>query len=229
MLGIMSKTAALGILMGTPTYWWNLRDIPALYPSVDLFPAPFLASIAVIIDEELFRDKDVTDDRNDRIFLATFSFLLSLSLLVSGSLMVLASIFKLANLGSYLPFPVLCGFFTAAGVLTWTLAFKVDTGGLSVSQVFLSGDTELIITSLVHHAPSVFAAAIMKFMGPKHPIFVIMAVIGTIALFYIAMFTFDISMDEMIEQKWFWSASDLHYNPERVSMALSFSKRLNNI
>lgn len=219
MLGLVSKMAALGIMMGAPIYWWNLRDVPALYPTVDLFAAPFLAKIAVIIDEELFQDPAVSDAENDQVFLGTFSFLASLSLFLSGSMMVSASVFKLANLGAFLPFPVLCGFFTAAGCLTWTLAFKVDTNGLTVSQVFLSGDSDLILMSLAHHAPSVVVAAIMKYMGPKHPVYVVMSVLSTIALFYITMFIFGISMDEMIERNWFWSTSDLHYKPleEQVS------------
>jgi hypothetical protein len=219
LLGLVSRMSALGIMMGAPIYWLTLPDIPALYPTVDLFAAPFLAKIACVIDEVLFQDSSVSDDENDQTFLATFSFLASVSLLLSGSLTVLASVFEVVNLGAFLPFPVLCGFFTAAGCLTWTLAFKVDTNGLTVSQVFLSGDTNLMLMSLAHHAPSVAVAAIMKYMGPKHPLYVVMSVLCTIASFYVVMLIFGMSMDDMIEQKWFWSTNELHYRPsgEEVS------------
>jgi hypothetical protein len=224
LLGLVSRMSALGIMMGAPIYWLTLPDIPALYPTVDLFAAPFLAKIACVIDEVLYRDSSVSDDENDQTFLATFSFLASVSLLLSGSLTVLASVFEVVNLGAFLPFPVLCGFFTAAGCLTWTLAFKVDTNGLTVSQVFLSGDASLMLMSLAHHAPSVAVAAIMKYMGPKHPLYVVMSILCTIASFYVVMFIFGISMDDMIEQKWFWSTNELHYRPsgEEVSACVKY-------
>jgi hypothetical protein len=213
MLGLVTKIATLGTILGGPVYWFNLRDVPALYPVVDLFAAPFLANIATIIDESLYHDPNVSDLDSDEIFLTTFSFLSGLSLFISGCFMILASVFKLANLGSFLPFPVLCGFFTAAACMTWTLAFKVDTNGLTVSHVILSGDTRLIVKSLVHHIPSVLVGATMKYLGPKHPLFVLMSVMITIGLFYTTMFVFNISFHEMIEMHWFWSENDLHYEP----------------
>lgn len=225
MLGLFTKMASLGIMFASPVYWLNLRDVPALYPTVDLFCAPFLANIAIIIDEVLYQDSAVSKSDNDQIFLATFTFLASTSLFISGTLLVLASVFKLANLGAFLPFPVLCGFFAAVGVLTWTLAFKVDTNGLTVSAVFLSGDPNLILNSLAHHAPSVAIAAIMKYLGPKNPLYVVMLVFSTIGLFYFIMFAFGISRDEMIERHWFWSTSDLHYEPmEKPVSGQSFSR-----
>jgi hypothetical protein len=220
-LGLVTKLAALGTILGAPLYWWRLPDVPALYPVVDLFAAPFLANLASIVDEALYRDPNVSDVDNDEIFLTTFSFLASLSLLLSGCLTILAGVFKLANLGSYLPFPVLCGFFTAAACLTWTLAFKVDTNGLTVQHVLYSGDRALMLSSLWHHIPSVLVAATMKYLGPKHPLFVLTSVLITIGLFYCTMFLFNISFDEMMEQHWFWSDSDLHYVPpegEHVSI-----------
>lgn len=211
LIGIVSRMSALGIMFGAPIYWLQLPDAPALYPTVDLFAAPFLAKIAVLVDEELFRDPTVSDSNNDRVFMATFAFLASLSLALSGSLSMLASIFKVVNLGAFLPFPVLCGFFTAAGCLTWTLAFKVDTNGLSVQQVFLSGDKSLMWMSLVHHTPSVVVAAVMKYMGPKHPLYVVMSVLITIAMFYAIMFSSGTTMEEMILHNWFWSKSESHF------------------
>ena len=214
MLGLVTKIATLGTILGGPVYWFNLRDVPALYPVVDLFAAPFLANIATIIDEALYNDPNVSDIDSDEIFLTTFSFLSGISLFISGCFMILASVFKLANLGSFLPFPVLCGFFTAAACMTWTLAFKVDTNGLTVSHVIWSGDTRLIVQSLVHHIPSVLVGATMKYLGPKHPLFVLMSVMITIGVFYTTMFIFGISFHEMIDMHWFWSENDLHYEPQ---------------
>ena len=226
MLGLVTKIATLGTILGGPVYWFNLRDVPALYPVVDLFAAPFLANIATIIDETLCQDSNVSDAESDEIFLTTFSFLSGLSLFISGCLMILASVFKLANLGSFLPFPVLCGFFTAAACMTWTLAFKVDTNGFTISHVIFSGDTRLIVMSLVHHIPSVLVGATMKYLGPKHPLFVLMSVMITIGMFYSAMFMFGISFHEMIDMHWFWSESDLQYEPpsgEKVSAFIRHS------
>jgi Sulfate permease family len=213
MLGLFSKMAALGIMLGSPVYWLSLPDIPALYPTVDLFAAPFLANLADIVDETLFLDPSVSKEDNDQIFLATFTFLASMSIFLSGTLLVLASVFKLANLGAFLPFPVLCGFFSAVGVLMWTMAFKVDTGGVTIGHVLGSGDSALVLHSMVHHAPSIAVAAIMKYLGPKNPLYVVMLVFSTIGLFFITMLTFGISLDEMIEKKWFWSSKELVYEP----------------
>jgi MFS superfamily sulfate permease-like transporter len=215
----MAKTSVLGIILASPVFWIFVRDIPAQYPTVDLFAAPFLADIAWIIDDELYLDKNVSDAENDEMFVASFIFLSSISLLFSGALLVLASVFKLANIGMFLPFHVLSGFFSAVGVLTWTLAFKIDANGLSVSQVFLSGDIKLIINSLLHHAPGVLVAAVMNYMGPKNPLFVVALVFSTIAVFYVTMFLFHISLDDMIDRHWFWKQSDLHYSSNQLSVS----------
>ena len=226
MLGLVTKIATLGTILGGPVYWFNLRDVPALYPVVDLFAAPFLANIATIIDDTLCQDPNVSDVDSDEIFITTFSLLSGISLFISGCFMVLASMFKLANLGSFLPFPVLCGFFTAAACMTWTLAFKVDTNGLTVSHVIFSGDARLIVMSLVHHIPSVLVGATMKYLGPKHPLFVLMSVVATIGLFYSTMFLFGISFQEMIDMHWFWSESDLHYEPPNGAKVRTFNLHL---
>jgi len=216
-LGLMTKMAALGIIFGAPVYWLNLRDVPALYPTVDLFSAPFLANMALIVDQALFEDHSVSEEDNDQVFLASFTFLASVSLFVSGSLLVLASVFKLANLGAFLPYPVLCGFFSAVGVLTWTLAFKVDSNGVAASEVFFSGDWGLILHAACHHLPSVIVGALMKYLGPKNNFYTVAMVGVVIVLFYAYMLAFSVSMDEMIEREWFWSKSDLHYEPKTVS------------
>jgi hypothetical protein len=210
-LGLMIKMASLGIMVGASVYWFNIGSIPALYPTVDLFSAPFLAEIAAIVDETLFNDPNVSEEDNVQMFLGSFTLLASLAIFISGFLLVLASVFKLANLGAYLPFPVLCGFFAAVGVLTWTLAFKVDTNGKSFGTVFFSGDGELMYNSFKHHLPSVLIAATMKYLGPKSPFYVIGLVFGSVGLFYVIMFVFGISMEEAVEREWFWSSADLQY------------------
>lgn len=103
-LGLMIKMASLGIIFGAPVYWLNIGSIPALYPTVDLFSAPFLADIAAIVDETLFNDPDVSEEDNVQMFLGSFTLLASLAIFISGFLLVLASVFKLANLGAYREF-----------------------------------------------------------------------------------------------------------------------------
>jgi hypothetical protein len=221
-VGMMTKQAAAGVMFGSAVYWLSLTDIPALYPTCDLFAAPFLANIVAMIDEALYQDPSVSEQENDAMFFASFTFLASLSVFLSGTLLVLASVFKLANLGSFLPFPVLCGFFSAAGVLTWTLAFKVDNNGKAARSVFFSGDIHLILNSLLHHLPSVVVAAVMKYLGPKNPFYVAALVFATIGLFYVAMFAFGISLDEMVQREWFFSKADLHYEP--MDAQIGFAK-----
>jgi hypothetical protein len=213
MLGLFTKMAAIGIVFGSPIYWYNLPDIPALYPTVDLFTAPFLANIAMIIDQELFNDESIAPQDIDDYFLTTFTFVVSLSLFLSGALLLLASVFKLANLGSFLPFPVLCGFFSAVSVLTWTLAFKIDAGGRTITEILQSGDSALWQNAVLHHAPSVLVAVAMKWLGPKNPFSVISLVLVTVGLFYTFMWLRGILLEEMTEQKWFYGHQDLVYEP----------------
>jgi hypothetical protein len=89
LLGLMTKQAACGVIFGCANYWFTLSDIPALYPTVDLFSAPFLAQIAVAVDEALYQDH-VSDDS---VFLATFSFLACLAILLSSAFIFTASVF----------------------------------------------------------------------------------------------------------------------------------------
>ena len=186
MLGLFTKMAAIGIICGATVFWAGLSDdMPALYPTVDLFTAPFLANVAAVIDETLYKDPDVTEEGSDEMFLATFGLLASMALLLSGALLWLASVFKLANLGSFLPSAVLAGFFAAVGVLTWTLAIKVDTNGVTIGQIASSGDWNIIRNALIHHAPSVFVGLSMKILGPKHPFYVVALIFATTAAFYV--------------------------------------------
>jgi MFS superfamily sulfate permease-like transporter len=201
----------------------------------DLFLAPFLANLALIVDQTLSDDISSTDssadgnadlivnkDNYDSIFLATFGVLTMIGFLLSSCLLVAASVFKLANLGSFLPFPVICGFFAAVGIMTWTLAVNVDTGGKSVGVILTSGDMELWKFALVHHIPTLVVAGFMKYLGPKNPFFVVGVVFVTVGLFHIIMFFSGTPMEDMIEMGWFWSHDELVYTSSTV--ALGFDK-----
>ena len=220
-LGLMTKTAALGTLAASPIYWVSLsQDVPALYPTADLFLAPFLAKLAVIVDQTLADDSTISEEENDAIFLASFGVLTTIGTVVSACLLLAASVFKLANLGSYLPFPVICGFFAAVGILTWTSAINVDTGGKSIGVILTSGDFDLIRYALVHHIPTIIVAGFMKYLGPKNPFFVCLVVVVTIALFYVFMLVTGTTLEEMKEDGWFWSHEELVY--DNYSSTLGF-------
>lgn len=169
----------------------------------DLFLAPFLANLAVVVDEALSRDTSIKPEDNDQVFLATFGLLASIGICFSGTLLALSGVFKLANLGSFLPFPVICGFFSAVGILTWTLAITVDTGGKTVGFIIKSGDPQLVFFTIVHHAPTVLVASIMKYLGPKNPFYVVMVVFATIGIFYGVMFVKGVSLEEAIKMGWY--------------------------
>ena len=210
MLGIMAKMSASGVMFASIVYWWSLSDdVPALYPAVDLFCAPFLANLAAIVDDVLYKDENVLPEQKDAVFLATFTFLTCLGLTITATLLMLASVFKLANLGAFLPLPVLSGFFAAVGVLLWTLAVKVDTSGMSVAQVLFSGDWKIVENALVHHVPSLIAACAMKYLSPQSPFYVVGVIVGMIGLFYTYMGIAGVDLEEMVQRGWFWSKSDL--------------------
>ena len=218
-LGLMTKTAALGTLVASPNYWFKLsQDIPALYPTADLFLAPFLAKLAVIVDQALANDSAVTEKENDAVFLASFGMLTAIGMAFSACFILAASVFKLANLGSFLPFPVICGFFSAVGILTWTLAINVDTGGKTIGVILTSGDFGLIRYSLIHHTPTIVVAGFMKYLGPKNPFFVGTVVIVTVVLFYLFMFVTGTTLQEMKEEGWFWSHEELIYDKDASTL-----------
>jgi MFS superfamily sulfate permease-like transporter len=153
--------------------------------------------------------------------MATFGVLSAIGISCSGLLLLLASVFKLANLGSFLPFPVICGFFAAVGILTWTLAVAVDTGGKSIGTVLFSGDMDVLTHAIVHHTPTVIVAAVMKYLGPKNPFYVIAVVFATIGLFYAVMFATGVSLDQAKDMGWFWSHDELVYDQASVSCAVA--------
>ena len=189
MIGLMTKTSAMGIMFSAPLLCFTLGDdIPALYPTVDLFTAPFFARMGQIVDESLYEeygnDPSVGQEEREVIFLTTFTLLVSLSLAIAGLLLATASVFKLADLASFLPTSVISGFFSAVGVMMWTLAVKVDTNGLTVQHIVGSRDVSVIGHALLHHLPSVAIASTMKYLGPKHPFWVAGIVLATIAAFH---------------------------------------------
>eukprot|EP00535_Pseudo-nitzschia_heimii_P009560 CAMPEP_0197192470 /NCGR_PEP_ID=MMETSP1423-20130617/25121_1 /TAXON_ID=476441 /ORGANISM="Pseudo-nitzschia heimii, Strain UNC1101" /LENGTH=1092 /DNA_ID=CAMNT_0042645353 /DNA_START=98 /DNA_END=3373 /DNA_ORIENTATION=- len=220
-LGLMTKTAALGTLFASPIYWVYLsQEIPALYPTVDLFLAPFLAKLALIVDEALASDPSVSSEENDAVFLASFGVLTAIGTAMSACLILAASIFRLANLGSYLPYPVICGFFAAVGILTWTLAISVDTGGETIGSILTSHDWERMRYALIHHVPTIVVAGFMKYLGPRNPLFICLIVMVTIALFYLFMFFTGKTLGEMKDEGWFWSHNELVY--ENYASTLGF-------
>lgn len=212
-LGQMAKLTTVGILCGGPLYIYRLnQDIPAVYPSVDLFLAPFLANAAAIVDQTLYEDGISGDDPNSNtVFLASFAVLAAIGMLTAGIFLLLAATFKLANLGTFLPFSVLCGFFSAVGVLLWALAFSVDNDGKTWQTVFLfsGGDTALMSKSIIHHLPSLIVGILMNKLGPKHPFYVILLILLTLFGFYTTMWITGTTLEEAQEQQWFWSREQL--------------------
>lgn len=221
MLGLMTKMGALGIMFAAPVYLHNIgNDIPSMYPTCDLFLAPIFAAIAKTIDRDLSELTDLTDEENDEIFLATFGFLAFVGMGLAGCLLILAGVFKLANLGAFLPFPVLCGFFSAVAFRTWNLGFAVDTSGRSFRDVFSSGDTDLMLYALMHHIPGVIVALMMKYLGPKHPFSVLLVLFATIAAVYVVMFVTGTTLDEARTMGWFWHYEDMVYAKASTSVRL---------
>ena len=205
-LGIMTKTVALGIMFGSPVYILSLSpEIPAIYPTVDLFLAPFMSQLSDKVDHYL----NAHGVKDNEVFFASFAMLSGIGLLTAGIMVVLASRFKLANLGSYLPYPVLCGFFGAVGVSMWALAFSVDTGGQGILRLLKSGDWRAVGTAALHHSPSFLLALTMKYLGTKNPLSVSSLVLLTVAVFYTIMGITGTSRAEAIKTGWFWSPEEL--------------------
>jgi hypothetical protein len=207
-LGMMAKLSTVGIMVSGPFYILRLgTDVPALYPSIDLFLAPFLAKAAASVDQSLA--DTYSGEYPEEVFFCSFCVLTAIGMFLSGCLLQLGATFKLANLGTFLPYSVLCGFFSAVGVLLWALAFSVDTSGRTWEEVFFSGDSHLIIESLLHHMPSLFMGILMNRLGPKNPFFVLLLIFVTLGLFYFTMLLTGTSLQEAQEAHWFWSREEL--------------------
>ena len=204
-LGPMVRSSALGPIICVPIYLYLLRhcDFQAFYPTLDIFCVPFLAQQAIIVDEMLFREGNENDDDK---FLTTFCVLSGIGIVLSGVMNILVTRFKLANLGNFLPFPVMCGFFSAIGLMVWMLAFSVDTGGKQVGVLF-GGNFNEIKDCMAHHIPSIIAAACMISLGPNKG-YLPLITIGTMLIVYGIIFITGSTLEEARNQGWFWRPED---------------------
>lgn len=142
------------------------------------------------------------------IFLATFVALNAFAMLLSGLLCILASKVKLANLASFLPYPVLCGFFSSVGISVWMSAFKVDTG-VGVQKVLASGDFGHILNEFGRHLPSLFAGAALYKYGPQKIGYLIGIIAATVILAYTALVVTNHTLEEAQEMGFFWKSSEV--------------------
>ena len=198
-------------------FFQNYIFFPTVYPSVDLFLAPFVAQAAVDVDESLWQQQQQQSTAsvyNDAVFLGTLAVLTSLGMALAGAALWLGSTVRLANLGTYLPYSVLAGFFSAVGVLMWALALAVDTGQ-SWKQVLASGDLAQMSQALRHHLPSLLVGILMNRLGPKNPFYVILLIVVTIGSFYAVMAVTGTSLEEAQAAGWFWSVHELVYDYNR--------------
>ena len=108
LLSPMANMACFGSLVAIPILIVVLGgDYPALYPALDMFMAPFLAKMAMDIDEVLVLQQQQQQDQvfshgdDTDVFLATFVALNAFGMAVCAVLCVLASHVKLANLALF--------------------------------------------------------------------------------------------------------------------------------
>jgi SulP family sulfate permease len=147
-------------------------------------------------------------------------------MLLSGILCVLASKFKLANLGAYLPYPVLCGFFSAVAVMLWMLAFSVDMNGQKFADVIKSGDPSLMWQGVLHHSPSLIIGIIMKILGPKKPYYITTILLMTIGLTYGLLYATGTTLQEAQELNWFWTEEELSQSKNNGDGVSIFPEKL---
>ena len=205
-LGPMVRLSALGPIVCVPLYLYFLGhcDFKAFYPTLDIFCVPFLAQQAIIVDEMLYQEGNENDDDK---FLTTFCVLSGIGVVASGVMNLLITRFKLANLGNFLPFPVMCGFFSAVGLMVWTLAFSVDTGGKQVGVVFLGGDFNELKECMFHHMPSIIVAICMASLGPNKGYLPVIT-IATMITVYVIIFTTGSTLHDARNGGWFWRPED---------------------
>lgn len=187
-LALGTQMAALGVLFSGPVQILGTRDIPAVYPATDLFLAPFLAT--------LIKDTDGT----------TFAALVSTGLVLSALLCAAAARFRWAAIGDFLPYPVLAGFFSAIGVLLYSLGFSVDTGvtlGYGLTHVTVWK------RCLLHHVPSLVVGVSMYITSRRHSLSVIFWVLATIVSAYAVLHFTGTSLTQAQEESWFYSVGDL--------------------
>ena len=214
-LGPMMKACALGAIVQVPIFVYFLStDLPSLYPCVDLFLAPFMTQISNSVHTSL-RQQGLSDDIET--FLATFFVLNAVGLLTTALANVAASKFKLANLGSYLPYSVICGFFSYVGLTLWMLAIAVDTGH-TWDVVLFSGDGALFKKALVHHIPGVVVGVCMRFFGQIFPPLTPLAVLFTIGAGYVIMYSTGTTFEAAVAEGWFYSRDDFIYEKQNAQV-----------
>jgi len=210
LLSPMANMACFGSLVVVPILIGVLGgDYPALYPALDMFMAPFLAKMAMDIDEVLVLQQHGTgleeEDDDTDVFLATFVALNAFGMAVCGVLCVLASHVKLANLALFLPYPVLCGFFSLVGLSIWMSSFTVDTG-IAV-QHFWGSEHRLFL--VMKHVPSIISGTVLYFLAPKSPVYLIGIIAWTIVLAYSTMILTGTSLHEAQALGFFWEEKEV--------------------
>jgi len=205
-LGQMVRLAAIGPLLGGPIFLYILGGTyPALYPMLDVFPAPFFYSMAAIVDQDLVEIGKADDDI---LFLNTFCLLSSMSLILTGALIVIGTKIKIANLASFLPYPVMSGFFTAIGFLCWTLSFSVDTSGKNVWSVLFSGNLHLILTCMKHHIGSLITGFLLSVFGKRNSLYIPLLLILPSVIVYSTMSLRKMTLEQARNDGWFWHETD---------------------
>ena len=205
-LGQMTRMSALGPIVAGPLYVYVLGDqFPALYPTIDAFPAPFLVEMANIVDDMLYSN-GMEDDED--LFMTTFCVLSGLGLIFTGLFLFIGTKFKLADLGAFLPYPVLAGFFSTVGFLGWTLAFSVDTGK-NIGEVVRDGSWDETKRCLLHHIPSVIVGiSISVFVSGPRKSWTPLFVLGTIPIVFMIMHFTGTSLDDARALGWFWKKEE---------------------
>jgi len=204
-LGLMTRMAAVGPMMAGPLYIHALhKDFASVYPSLDCFPAPFFAQMAALVDESLV---DAGLESDDVMFLTTLGVLSALSLVLTGILILIGTKVKLVNLSAFLPYPVMCGFFTSVGVLVWTLAFTVDTGE-DAWDVLLGGDVAKIRYCMKHHLGSILVGIIIILVGKRNQGLVPILSLLPLPVVYCILYLTGTSLKEAQEGGWFWSQDE---------------------
>jgi hypothetical protein len=156
------------------------------------------------------------------VFLATFVALNAFGMALSAGLCILASKVKLANLASFLPYPVLCGFFSSVGISVWMSAFKVDTG-MTVQKVLVSGET-CIFKEFGRHLPSLAAGAALYNYGPKKIGYLIGIISSTVILAYTVLMVTNHTLEEAQEMGFFWKSSEVVMSNESDDKKLMWGK-----
>lgn len=201
-LGVMTRMAAVGPMTAGPLFIYALdKEFASVYPSLDCFPAPFYAQMAALVDESLV---DAGLENDDVVFLTTLGVLSAVSLVLTGILILIGTKVKLVNLSAFLPYPVMCGFFTSVGVLVWTLAFTVDTGE-NVWHILMGGDVDKMKYCIKHHLGSIIVGTIIILAGKRHQGLVPILSLLPLPIIYCIMYLSGTSLKEAQEGGWFYS------------------------